>query len=63
VSIENPALSTTLTSRIIGTNMIRKGGFEKGMPCNYTIWTTDPAPSIAFGVEDSTLKGTATIEI
>jgi hypothetical protein len=43
--------------------MIRQGGFEKGQPCNYTIWTTDPAPAIDFVPEVSTIKGTATVEI
>jgi hypothetical protein len=42
--------------------MINNGGFEKGMPCNYTIWSND-APTINFGANVSTLIGNATVEM
>lgn len=55
VSISNKLTTTTTAGRIIGTSLFTSG-FDKGMPCIYTIFANTTAPLVTLNPYGSVLK-------
>jgi len=60
-SVQNEDTNTDTTAVLLGSDVYNY--FEPGMPCEYTLFSIDPAPIITLNTDDSNLYLNSTLRI